>query len=129
MHEIVTCPEPIAFHNNILIMEFIGRNGAPAPRLKDLPPENPKEFFDKIMDCIRKIYLSGLVHGDLSEYNVLNNVEPVIIDVSQSVLLSHPMSQELLERDVHNILKYFKNFGIKMDSAEAINSIKSKPDK
>jgi RIO kinase 1 len=125
MHEAINCPEPIAFHNNVLVMEFIGDNGAPAPRMKDLPPNDPEKFFNKILDHVRKIYKAGLVHGDLSEYNVLNNGEPVIIDVSQSVLLSHPMAQELLERDVKNILKYFKNFGVEMDALEALKFIKN----
>ena len=124
MHESVACPEPIAFHNNVLIMEFIGSDGIPAPRLKDLPPDDPLKFFNKILNYIKKIYESGLVHGDLSEYNILNNSGPVIIDVSQSVLLSHPGHRELLERDIKNITRYFRNFGVEKDISDILNFIK-----
>ncbi len=121
----VKCPEPIGFNNNVLIMGFIGNAGIPAPRLKDVPPKNPEEFFNKILNYIKKMFESGIIHGDLSEYNVLNlNDEPVIIDVSQSVLLSHPIAMELLERDTKNVLKYFKGFGIEKDFAEVFEFVK-----
>ena len=119
----VKCPEPIAFHNNILIMEFIGNDGIPAPRLKDLPPGDPGEFFNKILNYIKRMYKAGIVHGDLSEYNILNNSEPVIIDVAQAVLVSHPMAGELLERDIKNIIKYFKKHEIEIDVAEVLKFI------
>ncbi len=104
-------PKPVIFMNNVLLMEFIG-NEAPAPMLKTRPPAEPEGFFFKLLENYRKIYqIAELVHGDLSEYNVLNfNEEPVIIDVAQAVDLEHPLAREFLLRDVSNICRYFSRF-------------------
>src|SRR3989344_6874483 len=73
----------INFSNKKIILEFVGRNGNIAPKLKDSIPKNKKQFFDKTIDGIRKLYKSGLVHADLSAFNILNFEEtPVFIDMS-----------------------------------------------
>ena len=55
-----------------------------------------------------------LVHGDLSNYNILNlNEKPVIIDVSQSVVLDNPISKELLERDINTLVREYTKLGVK----------------
>jgi len=121
----VRCPKPIGVLNNILVMEFIGKKGIPAPRLKDQDPKSPKKCFKTIIDSIKKMYALNLVHGDLSEYNVLSyKNEPVIIDISQGVLLSHPLAEELLQRDVDNIVRYFKRFDIEKNSEEVLKYVK-----
>lgn len=110
----VLVPEPIVVSNNILIMELIGdEDFNPSPRLKDKHPENPNEFLDKLLFSWRRFYQkANLVHGDLSSFNILNrNEEPVIIDVSQAVLRNHPISRELLIRDIKTINNEFKKFG------------------
>lgn len=113
VHGRVRCPKPIAVLNNVLVMEFIGKKGVGARRLKDSPPEDPEGYFDTIRDYVREMYRRGFVHGDLSEYNILDWNGPVLIDFSQGVLLEHPMAQELLTRDVRNILNYFRKLGVK----------------
>ena len=71
----VKCPKPIDFKNNVLIMEMVGE---PAPKLKDLPPNSPKAFLKLLIQELRKLTKAGLAHGDLSEYNILNeNEKPV----------------------------------------------------
>ena len=122
---ITRCPEPIAVHNNVLVMEFIGENTIAAPKLKNMPPENPKKYFNEIIKCIREIYSIGIVHGDLSEYNILNYNSPVFIDFSMGVLLDHPLADELLKRDIKNILNYFRKFGIEEDEGDVLNFVKS----
>ncbi|MHA1301406.1 MAG: serine protein kinase RIO [Candidatus Helarchaeota archaeon] len=116
----VRVPEPIHVRKNILVMEFIGKDNLPAPRLKDSPPKKPQLTFNKIYSEIKKLYQKArLVHADLSEYNILMWDGPVIIDISQAVTLEHPNAKEFLIRDIHNILKYFKRFnGIKLPNVK-----------
>jgi len=102
----VSVPTPIAWRNHILVLEFIGEE-QPAPRLKDCTPENPQEFCALIVENMRKLKKAGLVHGDLSPFNILNRHEkPVFIDFSQGSTLQSPLAQELWERDVRNIAAY-----------------------
>ena len=111
----VRVPRPFVSRENVLIMEFIGDSeGNPAPTLKEAPPINPMEMFNKIVYYMKLLYRKArLVHGDLSAFNILNfDEEPVIIDISQAVVLDHPIAEELLERDARNISKDFKRFGV-----------------
>lgn len=121
----IRCPRPIAAEDNVVIMSFIGKNGIPAPRLKDAPPENPKEFFDEILGFVRIMYRNGFVHGDLSEYNILNTGKPVLIDFPQGVLKDHPYAEELLQRDMRNLCNYFSKFGIKSREDEILRKIRA----
>ena len=105
----VQVPTPIGFKDNIIIMEFIGNGKEAYPPLKDAVPLNPEDFFLKTIGQIKKLLEAGLVHGDLSEFNILNKEEePVFIDMSQSTTIKAPNSRELFERDVKNIIKFFK---------------------
>ena len=111
----VRVPEPIALEQNVLVMAFIGKNGNPAPLLKDVVLDNPEEILRDILENIRRGVLNGrIVHGDLSEYNIMiHNGKPYFIDVGQAVLLDHPRAREFLERDIKNVLNYFKRkYGI-----------------
>ena len=120
----VTVPNVIAWKNNIIVEEFIG-NEEPAPPLKDQYPENPNKFFKEVIKEMKKMYAGGLIHGDLSSFNILNHNEtPVLIDFSQATLVKTPNSEELLERDVNNIVKFFKKLGIKANSEEILEKIK-----
>ncbi|MFX1485933.1 MAG: serine protein kinase RIO [Promethearchaeota archaeon] len=104
----VRVPKPVAVRKNVLVMEFIGGDGIPAPRLKDKEPRNPRAILSTILKYVRSLYQTArLVHADLSEYNILIWDEPVIIDVSQAVLVQHPLAQEFLFRDIKNVLRYF----------------------
>ncbi|HIE33975.1 MAG TPA: serine protein kinase RIO [Candidatus Altiarchaeales archaeon] len=121
----VKCPMPIDVENNVLVMEFIGDDGIPAPRMKDFPPKRPRKYFKLIVEYIQKMYSFGIVHGDLSEYNILNWNEPVIIDFSMGVLREHPLAEELLVRDIRNICNYFRNFGINSNHEKILESVKN----
>ena len=119
----VRVPKPLVQRKNVLIMEFIGEDGIPAPRLKDikLTSREYEEALKKIVEYITILYRNAeLVHSDLSEYNVLWWNEPVLIDLSQAVLISHPLSQEFLVRDLKNILKYFSNEGVRTPTLEEV---------
>jgi RIO kinase 1 len=126
--EVIRVPKPIAVKDNIVVMEFIGRED-PAPKLKDSEPENVKKFFDKTINNITELYKAGLVHADLSDFNILNfEEEPVFIDFSQGTTVEHPHAFEFLERDVKNIVTYFRKKGLKIEERELLKNItKDKP--
>jgi RIO kinase 1 len=112
----VRVPHPIVTRDNILIMELIGERDNPAPQLKnvDLELEEARRIFNKLSDYISLLYnKADLVHADFSEFNVLYDGDPVVIDMGQSVTLEHPMASKFLARDVTNIARYFeKKYGI-----------------
>lgn len=119
-------PEPKKQLKNVLVMSYIGNEQQPAPMLKDFSLPNPKKSFKTIRKMMRALYLEAeLIHGDLSEYNILvENGECFFIDVGQSVVLEHPLAEELLVRDVTNICRYFKKLGVKIEEKEMLRYIK-----
>jgi RIO kinase 1 len=117
----VNVPKPILALNNVLILEFIGdEEGNPAQTVKNQKPRNIDEFLDKLLINMKKfIHDANLIHGDLSTFNILNKDEnPVIIDVSQSVVRDHPIANELLIRDIKNIFNEFKKLGASISIEE-----------
>ena len=123
----VRVPNPIAWKQNVLIMEFIGEEKTPAPRLRDVPFQDAQVGYDKLCAQYRLgASEGGLVHGDFSEFNVLNVYdEPVIIDVAQAVLSRHPMARDLILRDAKNLSAYFRRQGLKhVTPEETLNRIK-----
>jgi|TARA_B100001964_G_C14189408_1_gene580270 RIO kinase 1 len=121
----VSVPLPITFSNNVLVLEFVGKNDKIAQMLKDDIPKNKKQFFDKVIDNIRKMYKAGIVHADLSAFNILNfNETPVFIDMSQATLLRHPRAEEFLARDIKNICAFFNKIGLKVKEEETLKKIK-----
>ncbi len=126
VHGFIDCPKPHKAYRNILVMDFIGGDKIPAPRLKDSAPKNPQQYFNKIVGYIKGMYGRGLVHADLSEYNILNTGEkPVVIDLSTGVLLDHPLAAKFLKRDVHNICRYFRSEGVDCDEEEVLAEVKN----
>lgn len=123
----VSCPKPLAFLNNCLVMDFVGSGIKASPRLKDLSPKNPSKFFNLVLQNMKKLHKTGFVHGDLSEYNILNfNERPILIDFSHAVPLTTPNVEELIEKDVKNVIKYFKKFGVKVDISKVKKSFEIK---
>jgi RIO kinase 1 len=106
----VKVPRPIDVKNNVLIMQFIGKNGVTAPLLKEEPPKNPTEIYEILLGYIGRLYQKArLVHGDISEYNVMVwRNKPVLFDVAQAVPLEHPMADTFLRRDLNNLYRYFR---------------------
>lgn len=125
----VRAPLPIAVQRNCLVMEFIGKNGVAAPKAKDKPFLDMQKAYDTLTEYIAKMYHANLVHSDLSEYNILNNDEElVIIDVGQMVTIQHPKAREFFERDVLNCAKWFNKNGVKVDYDKMYADIKAKSD-
>jgi RIO kinase 1 len=93
-------------------MKFIGEDGNAAPRLKDTAGLDPQDWRRLYIDCVlamRQMFqLCKLVHGDLSEYNILyDDGKLTIIDVSQSVETDHPHALDFLKRDCVNVNNFF----------------------
>ena len=114
----VRVPTPKHVFFNILIIEFIGSED-PAPKLKDLAPKNPKDFFEDLINQMKKLYKGKYVHTDLSAFNILNfNEKPIIIDLSQATTIENPEYENYWKRDIHNVVKHFQKLGLKLDEDE-----------
>ena len=122
----IPVPRPITCQKNIIVMDFIGIDGSPAPHLRSVEIEEPAELFDALYGNLKKIYLeANLVHADFSEYNILmTEAGHTIIDVGQAVLTTHPMANEFLERDLKNLARYFKRFDIPADTQAMFKELK-----
>jgi RIO kinase 1 len=109
----VRVPDPIAVERNVLVMEYIGTETGRAKRLNEVHVENPETAFEVVREYMRRLYDAGLVHGDLSEYNVVfHEGQLVIIDLGQAVTIHHPNSREFLERDCRNVANFFARQGV-----------------
>lgn len=111
----VRVPQPYNFHEGVLLMELVAdADGNPAPRLNDLAltPEQAREFHAMLIREVVRMLCVGIVHGDLSEYNVLvDSAGPVVIDLPQAVdAAANNNASRMLERDVANLATYFGQF-------------------
>jgi len=121
----VRSPRPIAFKENVVIMEWLGVGGIPSASLKDVWMDDPQRMLNELLEDVKKMREAGLVHADLSEYNiVVHENHPYLLDVGQSVLLSHEGSEGFFLKDVRNILKFFKRRGVKMTEEDALNFVR-----
>ena len=104
----VRVPKPLGYFDGVLIMELVAdADGNPAPRLGEveLSPETAREFHAVLIRDVVRMLSLGLIHGDLSEFNVLVAPDgPVIIDLPQAVnAAGNNAARPLLERDVNNL--------------------------
>ena len=115
-------PEPIFSHKNVLVMEFIGEEGSPSPRLKDVEVDDPKSVFEDLLEIAAIIWQTcDLVHADLSEYNILwREGVPWVIDAGQAVTTRHPSAKEFLVRDVTRLTDWIGRQGHKVEVAESL---------
>jgi RIO kinase 1 len=125
--EHIRVPTPLAFKDNILVMEYINQGTEAAPQLKDADMEHPKQIYDDVIAGVRDLYLAGLIHGDLSAYNILlQQQKPVFIDLSQTTATDSPNAKELLLRDLTIISTFFKKHGIKREPEELFKEVTRK---
>lgn len=115
----VRVPHPLGHAGMAIVMEFIGDDGIPAPRLAEahLTAEEARLAFASAVDVLVTLVRNGLVHGDYSTYNLLwwrDNV--VVIDLPQVVEIDrNPNAVELLQRDVRSLCASFRHIGIRSD--------------
>ncbi|MDK2892846.1 serine protein kinase RIO [Methanohalophilus sp.] len=130
----IRVPKPITTYRNILVMQFIGEEEKAFPPLKYIHLEkgDAKEMFETILKYLNLLYSeANLVHGDLSEYNILVNpstLEPYIIDMGQAVTLEHPSADAFLKRDLKNLTRYFRKYGIEATDEQLYKMLKTKND-
>ncbi len=119
----VSVPKPVALSRHALAMELIYGD-----QLNKVVLSNPQDCLEKILDEVGKTYRLGIVHADLSEFNVMVTAEGLklkIIDWPQAVEIDHPNASELLERDVGNVLRFFaRRYKIDLSLEEAISRVK-----
>ena len=111
----VRVPQPYNFHEGVLLMELVAdADGEPAPRLNDLEltEEQARQYHAALIRQVVLMLCAGIVHGDLSEYNVLVDAAgPVIIDLPQAVdAAANNNASRMLQRDVDNLAAYFGRF-------------------
>jgi RIO kinase 1 len=115
----VRVPKPINFHDGVLLMELVtDADGDAAPRLNDVTfsPEDARKHHATLLVEVVRMLCAGVVHGDLSEFNILlgadNGVDgPVIIDLPQAVdAAGNNHAQRMLLRDVDNLRNFFGQF-------------------
>ncbi|MCL7944165.1 PA4780 family RIO1-like protein kinase [Marinobacter sp. ATCH36] len=111
----VRVPQPHGFVDGVLLMDLVtGQDGEVAPQLGEvtLSPEQARQYHGLIIADVVRMLCTGLIHGDLSEFNVLvDKSGPVIIDLPQAVNASgNNSAEQMLERDVDNMRRYFGRF-------------------
>jgi len=121
----VHVPKPIRQNRHVIVMQYIdGTQLSEITSLKD-----PERLLKDILENVKKAYSAKIIHSDLSEYNVLVDIEDRawIIDWPQYISTDHPNAEEILERDIGNILNYFnKKHDIKMTPSDALKYVKVK---
>jgi RIO kinase 2 len=120
LHPKVRVPLPIGQNRHTVVMALI--NG---PNLNHCRVEEPKEVLDEILTSTGIAYREGIIHADLSEYNILmEEGKCVIIDWPQWVETSHLNARSILERDIDNILTFFKRkYNVQYDRGDAIRCV------
>lgn len=119
----VSVPEPIDQNRHVIVMQLIE-----GTQLSDvISLDEPRLFLDDILEDVRLAYRAGVIHTDLSEYNILVDGEGMvwIIDWPQYTSTDHPNAMELLERDVGNVVYYFKRkYGLEYDPEQALDRVR-----
>src|SRR5713226_2774559 len=111
----VRVPTPYNFHAGVLIMELVtDAEGNAAPRLNDVEfsAEEARDFHQRLIGEVVRMLCAGVIHGDLSEFNVLAGADgPVIIDLPQAVdAAGNNHAPRMLVRDVDNLRRFFGRF-------------------
>lgn len=111
----VRVPRPYNFHDGVLLMELVAdEHGAAAPRLNDVAftPEQARAHHATLIAEVVRMLCAGVVHGDLSEFNILLAADgPVIIDLPQAIdAAGNNHAQRMLLRDVDNLRNFFGGY-------------------
>ncbi len=124
----VRVPRPYNFHEGVLLMELVtDADGNAAPRLNDLTlnAETSRAYHQQLIRQVVRMLCAGIVHGDLSEYNVLVDSDgPVIIDLPQAIdAAANNQAKKMLLRDVENLARYFGQFAPELNATDYGNEI------
>ncbi|MFZ6870539.1 PA4780 family RIO1-like protein kinase [Undibacterium sp. Di27W] len=119
----VKVPRPYICHEGVLLMDLVtDADGNAAPRLNDveLTPELARKYHAQLLHQVVLMLCAGVIHGDLSEFNILVDEEgPVIIDLPQAIdAASNTEAGVMLERDVNNLATYFGQFAPELNGTK-----------
>ncbi|MFZ6733899.1 PA4780 family RIO1-like protein kinase [Undibacterium sp. Ji42W] len=119
----VKVPKPYICHEGVLLMDLVtDADGNAAPRLNDveLTPELARKYHAQLLHQVVLMLCAGVIHGDLSEFNILVDEEgPVIIDLPQAIdAASNTEAGVMLERDVNNLATYFGQFAPELNGSK-----------
>ncbi len=120
----VEVPEPVAYNRHVIVMGLI--EGEELAEVSDI--DFPEPVLDEIIRNAKEAYQTGVIHGDLSEYNIIikKNGEILIIDWPQWEEKDHPEADKLLKRDLKNVIRFFeKKFGVTRDVEKILDEIKN----
>ncbi len=111
----IAVPSPLYHEKNVVLLSFIGKNRVPAPLLREVSLQAPRDWYKKIIEMLKILHNKAkLVHGDVSEYNIMvPNGYPILIDFGQAVQTEHPEATYFLERDIQNVNHYFEGLGVR----------------
>jgi len=117
----VPIPRPVAISRHALAMEYV-----PGPLLNRITLEDPEDGLRLILGEVGRALGQGIIHADLSEFNIMiTDSGPVIIDWPQAVDAAHPHADELLKRDLGNVLRFFqRKYRIDMPLEEALSVVR-----
>lgn len=117
----VRVPQPFNLNRNVLIMQFIGVDGTPAPTLRESVEVTLKDYRN-VIEQVNLLYKkAGLVHADLSEYNIFKwRDEVILFDFGSAVSIEHPNAEEFLQRDIENLNRFFSKKGIRTLSVQTL---------
>jgi RIO kinase 2 len=120
LHPAVCVPLPIDQNRHTVVMSLVNGQNLNRCRL-----DEPAEVLDEILENVQKAYHAGIIHADLSEYNILiEDGKCVLIDWPQWMETSHQNAQTILERDIDNILTYFqRKYRVAYDRKDAIRCV------
>jgi RIO kinase 1 len=118
-------PAPARRVENMFSMRYLGNESGAAPRLQDVDLESPDAFMEKVLDSVRALAVAGVVHSDLSPFNILvHDGEPWFIDLSQAVRVdrlgySHwsrlSEARVALEGGLEALRAYFRRYGLDIE--------------
>ena len=119
----VRVPTPLGFVEGVLLMELVmDAESRPAPQLHELTLTcaQAQEYHRHLIAEVVRMLCAGLIHGDLSEFNILVDASgPVIIDLPQAVnAAANNSARQLLERDVANITTYLSRFAPELQTTD-----------
>ena len=110
-------PEPLAYNRHVVVMQYID-----GVELYRLDADEFAVIAQDVLETLRVALRLGIVHGDLSPYNIIAGRRTYIIDWPQWVPLGHPAAATYLTRDLHNIATYFKEKGVDFPTEELLKA-------
>jgi len=122
LYPTVSVPQPIALNRHVVVMGLI--DGVELTNAKKI--SGAENVLNEIIENIKRTYQLGIVHADLSEHNIVikQNGDALIIDWPQYLSAHQTRAEEMLKRDIENVLKFFKRkFGVVRDASQVLKYI------